>query len=50
MVKKRPCPSGVFYGQEATMPEAIPPVKCMFGIKTGAFYGQDVFTLEHNDF
>ena len=26
---------GVFYGQEATM-----PVRCIFMVKTGAFYGQ----------
>jgi transposase len=28
----------------ATMPEAIPPVRCMFRIKTGAFYGQEAQT------
>jgi hypothetical protein len=34
-------PEGAFYGQEATMPEAILPVRCTFRIKTGAFYGQE---------
>ncbi len=40
MVKKRPCPLGAFYGQEATM-----PVGAFYGqeatMPVGAFYGQE---------
>jgi hypothetical protein len=35
--------------QQATMPEAILPVRCMFRIKTGAFYGQEAAPLRKND-
>ena len=34
-------PAGAFYGQEATMPAATQPVRCIFMVKTGAFYGQE---------
>ena len=34
-------PAGAFYGQEATMPAATQPVRCIFWVKTGAFYDQE---------
>jgi hypothetical protein len=33
-------PESAFYGQEATMPEAIPPVGASWN-QEGAFYGQE---------
>jgi hypothetical protein len=48
-------PEGAFWDQEAIPPEgafwdqeATPTVRCMFGIKTGAFYRQHVFTQDES--
>ena len=36
--------------RKATMPEATQPVRCVFRVKTGAFYGQEAYLTRNSAF